>query len=166
MSIIDNLKTKTRKYIIDTEKIAPSAVAEVTEFVGIAAKLAKVQVKVNSDIWPRITLSATGRKKRLIDFEEQLNTVEGTTLIRADAGDNGKLAVDIFQDDPEMLTRKEYAAKYGVPLSTVNNWCSRGVLDTKLIDKTKLIPDIQGVPVKNPETGVWVFIMPNGEVRR
>lgn len=179
------IKMKSRVYTINTEGTAPSAHKDVAKFVEIAAKLAKVTVSVKVDIWPRIGIVVWGKKKHLNEFEEQLSTLETATFERVKTPNviTGKTAYlntqpltgslaklgDLLVASKEtatMLTVNGYSEKYGVPASTVCKWCSKGVLLTVPGKKPTMIPDDQGKPVKNPETGVWVFVMPDGNVRQ
>ena len=54
------------------------------------------------------------------------------------------------------LTVKEYAAKYGVPKSTIRVWIRDGKLKV-FKGKTILIPDDQPIPYKDPKIPGWRY---------
>ena len=55
------------------------------------------------------------------------------------------------------LTVEEFSMKYDVPKSTVKQWVKDGTLDAMKSVRPMLIPDDQGVPVKDPEIHGWRY---------
>lgn len=159
------IELKTRRYIIDVEKIKPSDRDKFAGALKDMARFAKVKVDILANIWPRFTVEATGKKKRLKSFEEQLGAMKTATYERVEkpSAFHAMAAVRVTYS---MLTVGGYSKKYGVPEGTVRKWCAKGVLKTEKDRRPYMIPDVQGKPYKNPETDIWVFVMPDGSVRR
>ena len=59
------------------------------------------------------------------------------------------------------MTIKEYSEKYHVPRTTVQSWIRNGTLKALTIKRPFMIPDDQGVPVKDPSYHGWYYTFKN-----